>query len=61
MQRGDRYRMRVDDLWRNRYDALLKENEQLKDKNKRLTNQLICTIGVVLITLISEIIDFTKG
>lgn len=53
--------MRVNDLWRRKYDDALIEIERLKVKNTKLTNQLICTIGVVLITWISEIIDFTKG
>lgn len=47
--------MKVGDLWRSRYDDAMKENEQLKDKNKILTNQLICTISILLILVVYEI------
>lgn len=48
--------MRVGELWRLRYEDVLRENEKLKDKNKKLTNQLVATIGVILIMFIYEII-----
>lgn len=44
--------MKVGNLWRNRYDDAMKENKKLKERNKVLVNQLITTIGVVVIMFI---------
>jgi len=48
--------MKIGNLWRSRYDDAMKENKILKERNKILVNQLITTIGVVIIMFIYYII-----
>lgn len=49
--------MKVGNLWRSRYDELLKENIKLKERNKILTSQLIATIVFAFVAIIYGIIE----
>ena len=44
--------MRVSDLWRNKYDALLKENIKLRERNILLSKQLVGTIVALIVSVI---------
>lgn len=48
--------MKVGNLWRMKYDALLKENKRLKNDNDYLKSHLFTTIGVVIVMFIYSII-----
>jgi hypothetical protein len=47
--------MKVGNLWRMRYDALLIENEKLKKDNLYLKGQLTITIIALVISIIYSI------
>lgn len=49
--------MKISDLWRMRYDALLSENEKLKKHNKMLNSQLIATILALIVIFIYSAIN----
>jgi hypothetical protein len=48
--------VRANDLWRMRYDALLKESEELKLVNRQLRSKLTVTIIAFILSIIYSLI-----